>query len=239
MVFIHLATGFEEVEALTAADLLRRANVETVLISITGQRMVEGAHGFKIETDMIFEEADYSRCEMIVLPGGMPGTKGLEAHSGLCDKIQLRLSDGLKNLKEGEADEFFIAGMGGTLISEILSSSIWVKNSAYHFVFQPQSRAEELREYLFNNGFEIERETAVLEGRRYYIAFSAVFTGKNTPHCYADCFLGKLPKTPEAKKYISLQINRLEKKYNALSSGEEKERLFITLEKLKSFSSED
>lgn len=159
--------------------------------------------------------------------------------NGLCDKIQLRLSDGLKNLKEGEADEFFIAGMGGTLISEILSSSIWVKNSAYHFVFQPQSRAEELREYLFNNGFEIERETAVLEGRRYYIAFSAVFTGKNTPHCYADCFLGKLPKTPEAKKYISLQINRLEKKYNALSSGEEKERLFITLEKLKSFSSED
>lgn len=159
--------------------------------------------------------------------------------SGLCDKIQLRLSDGLKNLKEGEADEFFIAGMGGTLISEILSSSIWVKNSTYHFVFQPQSRAEELREYLFNNGFEIERETAVLEGRRYYIAFSAVFTGKNTPHCYADCFLGKLPKTPEAKKYISLQINRLEKKYNALSSGEEKERLFITLEKLKSFSSED
>lgn len=159
--------------------------------------------------------------------------------SGLCDKIQLRLSDGLKNLKEGEADEFFIAGMGGTLISEILSSSIWVKNSAYHFVFQPQSRAEELREYLFNNGFEIERETAVLEGRRYCIAFSAVFTGKNTPHCYADCFLGKLPKTPEAKKYISLQINRLGKKYNALSSGEEKERLFITLEKLKSFSSED
>ena len=66
-----------------------------------------------------------------------------------------------------------------------------------------------------------------------------MFTGKNTPHCYADCFLGKLPKTQEAKKYISLQINRLEKKYNALSSGEEKERLFITLEKLKSFSSED
>ena len=63
MVFIHLATGFEEVEALTAADLLRRANVETVLISMTGQPMVEGAHGFKIETDMVFEDADYSRCE--------------------------------------------------------------------------------------------------------------------------------------------------------------------------------
>ena len=54
MVFIHLATGFEEVEALTAADLLRRANVEAVLISMTGQPMVEGAHGLKVETDMIF-----------------------------------------------------------------------------------------------------------------------------------------------------------------------------------------
>ena len=88
MVFIHLATGFEEVEALTAADLLRRAGVETALVSVTGEKTVEGAHGFRIEADMLFEDADYSDCELIVLPGGMPGTKNLAAHRGLCDKIK-------------------------------------------------------------------------------------------------------------------------------------------------------
>lgn len=88
MVFIHLATGFEEVEALTAADLLRRSEIETVLVSVTGEKMVEGAHGFRIEADLLFEDADYSCCDMIVLPGGMPGTKGLASHSGLCDKIR-------------------------------------------------------------------------------------------------------------------------------------------------------
>ncbi len=88
MVFIHLATGFEEVEALTAADLLRRVDVETALVSVTGEKTVEGAHGFRIEADMLFEDADYSDCELIVLPGGMPGTKNLAAHGGLCDKIK-------------------------------------------------------------------------------------------------------------------------------------------------------
>lgn len=88
MVFIHLATGFEEVEALTAADLLKRAGVETVLVSVTGEKTVEGVHGFRIEADLLFEDADYSSCEMIVLPGGMPGTRGLAAHGGLCDKIK-------------------------------------------------------------------------------------------------------------------------------------------------------
>lgn len=155
--------------------------------------------------------------------------------SGFEDKIELRLSDGLKRFNEGEADEFFIAGMGGTLIAEILAAAEWVKNSSLHFVFQPQSRAEELRWFLFDNGFEIERETAVFEGRRVYIALSAVYTGKNTPHDFADCFLGKLEKTPEAKKHISLQINRLQKKYDALSFCEEKESLYKTLEKLEGF----
>lgn len=88
MVFIHLATGFEEVEALTAADLLRRVGVETALVSVTGEKTVQGAHGIKIEADMIFEDANYSGCELIVLPGGMPGTKNLAAHRGLCNKIK-------------------------------------------------------------------------------------------------------------------------------------------------------
>ena len=88
MVYIHLAEGFEEVEALTAVDLLRRAGREALLVSVTGDKLVAGAHGIKVEADLLFEAADYSQCEMIVLPGGMPGTENLAAHGGLCDKIK-------------------------------------------------------------------------------------------------------------------------------------------------------
>lgn len=88
MVYIHLATGFEEVEALTAADLLRRAGIGAQLVSLTGEKTVAGAHGLKIVADLLFEDGDYGSCEMIVLPGGMPGTNELAAHRGLCDKIR-------------------------------------------------------------------------------------------------------------------------------------------------------
>ena len=87
MVYVHLAEGFEEVEALTIVDLLRRAEIETEMVSVTGQLPVTGSHGIKIVADILFEDAVYSGCEMIVLPGGMPGSTNLDAHEGLREKI--------------------------------------------------------------------------------------------------------------------------------------------------------
>lgn len=88
MVYVHLAEGFEELEALSVIDLLRRVGVEAALVSVTGEKMVRGAHGINIEADILFEDADYEKCIMIVLPGGLPGTFGLRDHEGLCAKIQ-------------------------------------------------------------------------------------------------------------------------------------------------------
>ncbi len=88
MVYIHLATGFEEVEALTACDLLRRAGIETALVSVTGEKMVSGAHGIAVQADLLFAQADYEDCEMIVLPGGLPGAYGLRDHEGLRTQIR-------------------------------------------------------------------------------------------------------------------------------------------------------
>lgn len=85
---VFLADGFEEVEALTVVDLLRRAEVAVTMVSITGAYMVEGAHGIRIQADALFEEVDYSTKEMIVLPGGMPGTIHLEEHEGVTGLIQ-------------------------------------------------------------------------------------------------------------------------------------------------------
>lgn len=87
MVYVHLAEGFEEIEALTIVDVLRRAEIETMTVSI-GEKRVVGAHGVPVMADLLFEEADYSACDMIVLPGGMPGTTNLQNHKGLEENIR-------------------------------------------------------------------------------------------------------------------------------------------------------
>jgi len=87
MVYVHLAEGFEEIEALTIVDLLRRAGVETETVSVTGKLPVTGSHDIKVVADILFEDAVYGSCDMIVLPGGMPGSTNLAAHDGLREKI--------------------------------------------------------------------------------------------------------------------------------------------------------
>jgi len=87
MVYVHLADGFEEVEALTVVDLLRRAGIDTETVSVTGRLPVTGSHGIKVVADILFEDAVYTGCEFIVLPGGMPGAANLAAHEGLHEKI--------------------------------------------------------------------------------------------------------------------------------------------------------
>lgn len=76
-IMIMLADGFEEVEALTAVDLLRRAGVDAVTVSIMRKREVTGSHGIPVIADILFEDADFDEVKMIVLPGGMPGTTNL------------------------------------------------------------------------------------------------------------------------------------------------------------------
>lgn len=96
MIYVHLAEGFEEVEALTAVDILRRAEIDVKTVSVTGSRMVTGTHGIPVEADLLFEDADYDRCEMIVLPGGLPGSTNLQAHEGLTANIRAFASAGKK-----------------------------------------------------------------------------------------------------------------------------------------------
>ena len=86
-ILIHLATGFEEIEAITIIDVLRRANLSVKTVSITNKLDVEGAHQITIVADQLFEETNYDQAEMIVLPGGMPGTSNLQQHEGLAEKI--------------------------------------------------------------------------------------------------------------------------------------------------------
>lgn len=82
-VCVILADGFEEVEALTAVDLLRRAKIYVDTVSITEDYTVHGAHGINVQTEDLFEEVDFAESDMIVLPGGLPGVTNLNEHEGV------------------------------------------------------------------------------------------------------------------------------------------------------------
>lgn len=88
MVYLFLGTGFEEVEAVATIDVLRRAEVELTTVSVMGERSVAGAHGVRIEADKMFDEVEFLNSDMLILPGGMPGTLNLEAHVGLANLLR-------------------------------------------------------------------------------------------------------------------------------------------------------
>ena len=86
--FLFLAEGFEEVEALTIVDVMRRANMDIKTISVTKHKEVKGAHGIPVEADEIMENNDFSLRDWLILPGGMPGTKHLGECKPLLDLLQ-------------------------------------------------------------------------------------------------------------------------------------------------------
>lgn len=75
-VLVPLATGFEEIEAITIVDILRRAGAEVVLGALESIHVI-GAHGIEIKADVLLDTQDASAFDMIVLPGGMPGATNL------------------------------------------------------------------------------------------------------------------------------------------------------------------
>lgn len=85
--FIFLATGFEEIEALGTADILRRGGVRTMTVSITGNERVMGAHNIPVIADYLFEEADFSCADALILPGGIPGSNHLNTSTRLKELV--------------------------------------------------------------------------------------------------------------------------------------------------------
>ena len=84
MIAVLLADGFEEIEALAPVDFLRRAGVRVATVSLTGKPVL-GAHGIEVSADIPLNDVDFSHAEMIVLPGGMPGTTHLDECSEMSE----------------------------------------------------------------------------------------------------------------------------------------------------------
>lgn len=96
-VYIFLADGFEDIEGLTVVDLLRRAGIDIKTVSIKETKQIQTSHGITMLTDTTFAETDFADADMLVLPGGMPGTKYLAGYKPLTDLLTDFNSKGKKS----------------------------------------------------------------------------------------------------------------------------------------------
>ncbi|MGI5960129.1 MAG: DJ-1 family glyoxalase III [Massiliimalia sp.] len=84
MVYLFLADGFEEIEALTPVDYLRRCKIEVQTVSVKPEKTVTGSHGIPVTADITIDQVDREKIQAVILPGGMPGTLNLEQ----CEPLQ-------------------------------------------------------------------------------------------------------------------------------------------------------
>lgn len=93
-VYVFTADGFEEIEGLTVVDLMRRAGAQVQMVSISDGLAVKGSHGIEIKADTFFDDVDFDQADLLVLPGGMPGTLHLGEHEGLTGLLQVFAAKG-------------------------------------------------------------------------------------------------------------------------------------------------
>lgn len=140
---------------------------------------------------------------------------------GVEDKISLRLSDGLDSVLCDEYDDVVLAGMGGTLIAEILSREEKLKDKSKRIIVQPNSHSEDVREFFCNNGFTILYENACVDDRRDYIAFCAEYTGDENNKSGLYYYLGSHPidGNEVSLRFAKKQISHVRTRFNALKEN--------------------
>ena len=127
---------------------------------------------------------------------------------GLEERVVLRLCDGLSGIRPEEADTVVIAGMGGETIAGILAAAPWTRERGTRLILQPMSSMGDLRRWLEENGYAIEREELTREGETLYTAWlvraggmppltpAQLVAGRNTAHplrgAWLDLWLGKV-----------------------------------------------
>lgn len=141
------------------------------------------------------------------------------------EKITTRLSDGLKNISDNEADTVIIAGMGGILINNIIENDKDRLTSVKRFILQPMTAVEETRRYLAENGFLIEDERLAKENDKIYTIISAV-PGKMNIEKEIYFYIGKAlieNKDEFLPELLDGKIYEYEKAVNSIKNTENSE----------------
>lgn len=95
MVYVFLAEGFEEIEALTPVDILRRGGVEVITVGVTG-KIVASSHKIPVTADITIDDIkNYNELEAVILPGGMPGTLNLEKNDTVINSVKHCISNNI------------------------------------------------------------------------------------------------------------------------------------------------
>lgn len=95
MIYMFLADGFEEIEALATLDILRRAQIEIKTVSIKSTNIVSGSHGISVAADITIDDVDENTLSGVILPGGMPGTTNLLNSDKVLQLVKLSFDKGL------------------------------------------------------------------------------------------------------------------------------------------------
>ena len=130
----------------------------------------------------------------------------------LRDRVELRLCDGLSGVEPEEVDCIVIAGLGGDTIISVLDSAKWTADSSKTLLLQPMSRSENVREYLLNNGFKIEKEKIAKDGNHLYtIMYVKYFTSEHKTYEEWYRYVGEVTENRDelSRKYVSHQLDRL------------------------------
>ncbi len=126
------------------------------------------------------------------------------------ENIETRLGNGLSPVKSGEADTIVIAGMGGDIISQILSSCNWLIEDNPTLLLQPMTSAEILRGFLISNRFEITGETPIIEQGKVYTVICAKYSGEAKFYPIGYEYSGLVSaKTEEGRLYLLKQLKRI------------------------------
>lgn len=133
--------------------------------------------------------------------------------NGLEDKIETRLSDGLKAVEQNEVDAVVISGMGGALMKRILVDSFDVVKGVEHLILQPQTEIAELRRFLHEIGFRIRKEVMLVEDGKYYTIIAAV-RGEEGEYKEEELEFGRYlltHKDETLKQLLEIEYGKLER----------------------------
>lgn len=140
--------------------------------------------------------------------------------AGLADTIECRLGSGLSPVSAGEADDIVLAGMGGETIVSILAACPFLRDSSLRLIVQPMTHPEELRRFLWENGFEIDAEAAVIEDEKSYLVLCAHYGGTATAAFAVDCYVGRLAPSSAAFAYQQKRLRAAEQRLAGLLASD-------------------
>lgn len=149
----------------------------------------------------------------------------LMSELGLEGRYRCLLTDGLAGVPADGTDDIVMAGIGADVIAHIISDAPWLYDSGKHLVLVPASKRERLRRFLASEGFETEKEEAVLDHGHCYSVMSVYYTGNRRELSVREAWLGKIDtETPDGKIYLSGIRERMNSIISAVADAENETR---------------